>query len=123
MYEASVIVTAGDCVESLQDAIAAVLRKPWARRMEIVAVTEQGVNTDAIWTGERDVSGHTIKVIANRFAPGPKGARRTGLLEATTSVIAFCDDSEAWDRRAGQVAYGAQYVDRADAKQAEPVLL
>ena len=123
MYEASVIVTAGECVESLREAISAVLRRPWARHMEIVAVTERGVNVEDVWSPDQNTSGHLVKVVANQFAPGPKGARRTGLLASTTSVIAFCDDSEAWERSWRQADHGARYVDPADVEQLEPALL
>lgn len=122
MYEASVIVTAGECAESLREAISAVLRKPWARHMEIVAVTERGVDLEAVWPPHQSSAGHLVKVVVNQFAPGPKGARRTGLLASTTSVIAFCDDSEAWDRSWWHPDHGARYVDPADVGRLEPAL-
>lgn len=119
MNEASVIVTAGECAESLRAAISAVLRKPWARHMEIVAVTERGVNLEEVWLPEQDTSEHTIKVVVNQFAPGAKGARHTGLLASTTPVIAFCDDSEAWERNWRPAVQESRYVDPADVAQVD----
>lgn len=122
MNEASVIVTAGECAESLREAILSVLRKPWARHMEIVAVTERGVNLEEVWLPEQNTTEHTIKVVVNQFAPGPKGARHTGLLASTTSVIAFCDDGEAWERNWKTAEQGTRYVDPADVAQGDLVI-
>lgn len=98
MYETSVIVTAGNRAGSLRAAVAAVLREPGAKRVEIVVVTEPGTSLDAAPLHKLAYGPHVIRIVPNQFSPGPTGARRTGILAATSSVIAFCDDGESWER-------------------------
>lgn len=110
MYEASVIVTAGKRAGSLRQAVAAVLRTPWVTCIEVVVVTEPDSDDDARPLSQLAHAPHVIRIIPNQFAPGPMGARHTGILAASSAVIAFCDDGEAWEhgrtRLAG--AYNAQ---------------
>lgn len=98
MYETSVIVTVGSKAESLRSAVAAVLREPGAKRVEIVVVTEPGTKVDAAPLHSLAHAPHVIRIVPNQFSPGPAGARRTGILAATSSVIAFCDNGAAWER-------------------------
>ncbi|MHA3683335.1 hypothetical protein ACXR2W_03660 [Leucobacter sp. HY1908] len=109
MYEASVIVRAGENMESLRAAVRAVLQTPWARRMEIVVVAEENAVAQARLLCAVECAPHVIRVVPNKFQPGRAGARRTGILASTASVIAFYDDSDGWarSRQRAAVAHNA----------------
>ncbi|MHA3725140.1 hypothetical protein ACXR2T_14845 [Leucobacter sp. HY1910] len=93
MYDTSVIVSAAMGEESLRSAVQTILRAPWAQRMEIVIVAEENVMAEAKLMCDMECSPHTIRVVQNKFQPGRTGARRTGILASTASVVAFYDDT------------------------------
>lgn len=98
VFETSIIVTTGNRAESLRAAVAAVLREPGAKCVEIVVVTDPDSAFDAAKLRGLAHAPHVIRIVPNQFSPGPAGARRTGILAATSSVIAFCDNGAAWER-------------------------
>lgn len=98
MYEASVIVWTGGDAQSLRSAVQAVLTAPWAKRMEVVVIAEEGAVAQAKLLCAVECAPHTIRVVSNKFQPGRAGARRTGILASTASVIAFYDDDAGWAR-------------------------
>lgn len=93
MFEASIIVAAGDRPDLLRRALQSIIALPWVRRVEIVVVFDGPPAPDL---RDVDAGRHVIRALPNRFGPGPVGARHTGVLAATAPLVAFCDAGEEW---------------------------
>lgn len=101
-----VIIATRDRVELLRKAIDAVLAQSYAGDVRITVVYDQNPpNHDLeLKSGTREV-----RVMSNTRAPGLPGSRNTGLLTATSPLVAFCDDDDAWrpnklDRQVAQMS-------------------
>ena len=86
----------------LQRAVASVLRQEPAARDVIVVVDHNAELLELVtarWAqpGQEMVTGPapTVRVLANREAPGLSGARNTGVEASSSEIVAFLDDDAA----------------------------
>lgn len=91
--EVSVVIATRERPQLLRRAIASVLAQQGTGPIEVIVVFD-GTRIDPLL--DIDPGRHTITVIPNRRAPGLAGARNSGILEASGSAIAFCDDDDEW---------------------------
>jgi glycosyltransferase involved in cell wall biosynthesis len=89
----SVIIATRDRPELLRSALESVLRQDYAGRVECLIVFDHVPPDFSI---ARSDGPRTVRVLANTRRPGLAGSRNTGILAATSSIIAFCDDDDAW---------------------------
>ncbi len=86
-----VIPTRGSRPALLQRAVNAALDNGYAGRVAVLVVADGLDAADvALRRSER------VKVCTNTRTPGLAGARNTGLLLASSPLVAFCDDDDEW---------------------------
>lgn len=86
-----VIPTRGSREALLERAVSSILANGYPGDVSVVVVAD-GVNPDAVrgdWPAK-------VAVHVNARQPGPAGARNTGLLQAASELVAFCDDDDEW---------------------------
>ncbi|MGO1734947.1 MAG: glycosyltransferase family 2 protein [Leucobacter sp.] len=94
----SVVIATRNRPELLRRAVASVLAQENVGPIEIVLVfddDEAGLSL----AGELRESGlslHSMRAMANERSTGLAGARNTGILAASSPLIAFCDDDDEW---------------------------
>ena len=90
----SVVIATRNRPEMLRAAIAAVAEQTYAGPIECLVVFDQ---TEIDETVAANDERRTVRVMSNDArSPGLAGARNTGILAATGSLIAFCDDDDVW---------------------------
>ncbi len=77
----------------LARAVRAVLDQEYAGNLEVLIVVDQDDRDNAVARLPEDPR---IRVVSNSRTPGLSGARNTGILLATTDLVAFCDDDDEW---------------------------
>lgn len=100
-----VIIATKDRVELLRKSIDAVLAQSYPGRIRLSVVYDQTVPNSAL---EVSSGNRAIRVLRNVRTPGLPGSRNTGLMAATSPLVAFCDDDDAWrpyklDRQVAQL--------------------
>jgi glycosyltransferase involved in cell wall biosynthesis len=87
----------------LDRAVRAILSQVYDGDLEVLIVVDQDDPETAVAGLPED---SRIRVITNTRKPGLSGTRNSGILLATTDLIAFCDDDDEWltGKLAGQVA-------------------
>lgn len=97
------VIPTHDRPDFLRRAVRSVLDQTYEGPIECILVFD---NTDPIPLGSEGRENRAIRMLANERAPGPAGARNTGLLAARSDVIAFLDDDDEWlpSKLAKQVA-------------------
>src|SRR5690606_16150193 len=90
----SVVMATRDRPQLLRRAVSSVLAQDYDGPIEIVLVYD-GTAIDALSDLELP-TGCTLRAVGNDRTPGLAGARNTGILTATGSLIALCDDDDEW---------------------------
>ena len=110
----SVLVPTHNRPELVRRALQSVLEQDYRGTLDVLVVFD-GVEPDL--SLEHTSAGRSVKVLANERTPGLAGSRNTGILAATSSLIAFCDDDDLWlpEKLTTQVAAleavpGAEFV-------------
>jgi len=89
----TVVIPTRDRPEMLKRAVEAVLGQTYSGDVECIAVFDQSDPEPIdVEIGPR----RTLRAVRNSRNPGLAGARNTGVLSATGSLIAFCDDDDEW---------------------------
>lgn len=93
-----VVIATRDRPELLWRAVAAVLSQRYPGHMSVIAVFDQSAPEEALALDETTEDGHrrAVRVTTNARTPGLAGARNTGILEARSELVAFCDDDDLW---------------------------
>lgn len=89
----AVICTRGDRPEYLRETIAAIVAQDYPGEVATLVVFD-GAAPDRDLVS--DAPGRPVRVTGNTRTPGLPGARNTGVLAATTELVAFCDDDDVW---------------------------
>src|SRR5699024_22234 len=80
--------------QMLRKALHAILAQDYDGELEVIVVFDQ-VDIDDL----EEISVpkmRTLRTMSNTRAPGLAGGRNTGIMAATGSLIAFCDDDDEW---------------------------
>lgn len=92
--EVSVVMATRDRPQLLRRAVASVLAQDTEVPIEIVLVYD-GTEIDEL--EDLPLPPHrTVRALANGRTSGLAGARNTGILEAGSPLVAFCDDDDEW---------------------------
>jgi glycosyltransferase involved in cell wall biosynthesis len=106
----SVIVATRDRPALLARAIRAIMAQSYPGELECVVVFDQSPPVPV----PVDVpAGRSLRTVTNARTPGLAGARNTGIAVTDGSLIAFCDDDDAWD--ASKLALQADQLSRSGA--------
>ena len=89
----SVLVPTHNRPELVRRALRSVLEQDYRGTLEVLVIFD-GVEPDL--SLEETSPGRSVKVLVNERTPGLAGGRNTGILAATSSLIAFCDDDDVW---------------------------
>ncbi len=89
----TVVVPTRDRPELLRKSIAAIVAQRYGGPIEVVVVYDQS-EPDLGLT--RDDPDRSVRVVTNQRTPGLAGGRNTGILAATSELVAFCDDDDVW---------------------------
>lgn len=89
----SVVVPTRDRPALLRRALASIVDQTYPGDIEVVVVVDQG---DEPSVDLPTTSARTIRVIRNERAAGLAGARNSGILAASGSYVAHCDDDDEW---------------------------
>ena len=89
----SVVVPTRDRPEMVKRAVAAILDQNYAGEIECIVVFDQ---SDPAPIGVPTCGGRRLQLLRNNRTPGLAGARNTGILAASGSLIGFCDDDDEW---------------------------
>jgi len=93
--DVSVVIATRDRPEMVREAVTAVLDQEFDGRVEVLVVFDQSDPDVALATMARG-SDRTVQLLSNTRTPGLAGARNTGILAATGTYVAFCDDDDYW---------------------------
>lgn len=91
----TVVVPTRDRPEMLHRAVRSILGQSFPGDIECVVVFDQSPPAPLPVASS---AGRRVRVLTNGRTPGLAGARNTGILSGDGSLIAFCDDDDAWDR-------------------------
>ncbi|POM27124.1 GalNAc(5)-diNAcBac-PP-undecaprenol beta-1,3-glucosyltransferase [Actinomadura rubteroloni] len=91
--EVTVVIATRDRPELLRTAIDAVLAQDYPGEIHCLVVHDQA-EPDHGLALEKDR--RRVSVTVNGRTPGLAGARNTGILAATGTLVAFCDDDDRW---------------------------
>lgn len=89
----SVVMATRNRPKLLRRAVASVFAQQSIAPIEVVLVYD-GTEIDELLDLERGP--HLLRAVQNSRTPGLAGARNTGILEATSDLVAFCDDDDEW---------------------------
>jgi glycosyltransferase involved in cell wall biosynthesis len=94
------IVVTRDRPALLARAVDAILAQDYAGELGLLIVVDQA-GDDAV----PSFADRRVRVMHNERKPGLAGGRNTGVLAATTELVAFCDDDDVWapDKLSAQV--------------------
>lgn len=77
----------------LDRAVRAILGQEYAGKLDVLVVVDQD---DPAMATEGLPDDPRITIMTNQRKPGLSGTRNTGILTATSDLIAFCDDDDEW---------------------------
>lgn len=89
----SVVIPTHNRPKMMRDALDSVLRQQYAGKLEVIVVFDKADPDNSLPLEYADAH---VRVISNTRTPGLAGARNSGILAASGSVIAFCDDDDKW---------------------------
>lgn len=89
----SVVVATRDRPDMLRAAVASILDQNYLGDIEVVVVFDQ---SEPVPVPARVGRRRRLRTIRNKRTPGLPGARNSGILAATGSLVAFCDDDDEW---------------------------
>ena len=94
----TVVICTRNRPEMVREAIAAVHAQDHDGPVEVVVVFDQSdPDTSLAWEGTGPTGApRRTTVTTNARVTGLAGARNTGILGATTDLVAFCDDDDVW---------------------------
>ncbi|WP_017936585.1 glycosyltransferase family 2 protein [Nocardioides sp. Iso805N] len=90
----TVVIATVDRPVLLRRAVSAALQQTYDGAVDVVVVHDRTEPRPVAVDADRD--GRSLRVVANDRTPGLAGARNTGILAATTDLVAFCDDDDSW---------------------------
>ncbi len=79
--------------ELVRRAVDSVLAQGYDGPIDVLVVFDRAQPDLAL---ERNLADRTVRVMANDRTPGLAGSRNTGILAATSTLVAFCDDDDVW---------------------------
>jgi glycosyltransferase involved in cell wall biosynthesis len=79
--------------ELMRRALASVLDQDYAGHIEIIVVFDKSEIDESV---VEQRTNRVVRVAGNERTPGLAGARNTGILRASGSLVAFLDDDDAW---------------------------
>ncbi|MDG4767499.1 glycosyltransferase family A protein [Solwaraspora sp. WMMD406] len=82
-----------DRPELLRDTVAAIRDQDYPGVVEVVVVHDQSTPDLTLASDDPD---RPVRVIGNTRTAGLAGARNSGILAATGTLVAFCDDDDRW---------------------------
>jgi glycosyltransferase involved in cell wall biosynthesis len=88
-----VVVPTRDRPALLARAVASILAQNYPGELEVLIVVDQDDPASA--TAELPPD-RRVRVVTNTRKPGLSGTRNTGIMLATTDLVAFCDDDDEW---------------------------
>jgi glycosyltransferase involved in cell wall biosynthesis len=88
-----VIVATHGRPELLARAVASIVRQDYEGEVECLVVFDQ---EDPVRPLVEVPQGRSIRLLRNARTPGLAGGRNTGVLAATSELVAFCDDDDEW---------------------------
>jgi glycosyltransferase involved in cell wall biosynthesis len=77
----------------LREALTSVVSQDYGGRIEVIVVFD---NSDVDESLPCEYRSEDVRIINNTRSPGLAGARNSGVLAATGSIVAFCDDDDKW---------------------------
>lgn len=89
----AVVIATRDREALLVKTLDAVRRQDYPGDIETIVVYDQ---TEARAEHESSSARRSTRVVVNDRTPGLAGARNTGILSASSTYIAFCDDDDIW---------------------------
>ncbi len=89
----SVLVPTHNRPELVRRALQSILEQDYRGALDVLVVFDR---VDPDLSLEQTSPGRSVKVLANERTPGLAGSRNTGILAATSSIVAFCDDDDVW---------------------------
>ena len=89
----TVVIPTHDRPELVRRAVRSVLDQDYDGPVDVLVVFDRAAPDP---TMEQELPGRSVRVLANQRTPGLAGSRNTGILAATTSLVAFCDDDDVW---------------------------
>jgi glycosyltransferase involved in cell wall biosynthesis len=99
----SVVVPTRDRTRSLRATVRSIMDQRYPGPVECIVVFDGRPIPSEEIVPSADASGargsgesRTVRMVANDRAPGPAGARNTGVLLADSPLVAFCDDDDRW---------------------------
>ena len=91
--DVTVVIATRDRPELLQRALDGIIGSEYEGDIECLVVFDQSAPDTSIELRE---PGRRVTVTGNNRSKGLAGARNTGLLAATSQLVAFCDDDDEW---------------------------
>lgn len=91
--DVTVVVPTRDRPELLRGTLRAILEQDYPGTVTCLVVHDQSPPDRTV---EQAEPGRAVQVVENTRRPGLAGARNTGILAATTELVAFCDDDDVW---------------------------
>lgn len=89
----SVIIPTHNRPKMMRDAVESVVQQRYEGDVEVIVVFDKAEPDMSL---PLEYAEADVRVIPNTRTPGLAGARNSGILVATGSVIAFCDDDDKW---------------------------
>lgn len=89
----SVVIPTRDRPELVRRAIESVFTQDHAGDIEVIVVFDQSAPDESLL---REAPGRWVRIVGNTRTPGLAGARNSGILASTGSLVAFCDDDDWW---------------------------
>ena len=92
-HTVSVVIPTRDRPELLRRAIRSVFAQTYEGDIEVLVVFDQ---EEPSVPGIAPAEGRSIRLLSNGRRPGLAGTRNSGILSASGSFVAFCDDDDTW---------------------------
>lgn len=109
MEPISVVIASVDRPVLLRHAVRAALSQDYPGEIQVLVVYDQ-TQVDPLSDIEVPAR-RTLTVMANERNPGLAGSRNTGILAASGTYVAFCDDDDAWERQKLRLQMNAWLLD------------
>lgn len=90
----TVVIPTHNRPELMRRALASALDQDYAGYVEVIVVFDKSEVDESIVT---ESAQRVVRVTANERTSGLAGARNTGILRASGSLVAFLDDDDAWE--------------------------